>query len=84
MAAGGITEGPTRTLLGEGNPHELVMPLTEGNLARFGIGQNPQSGVINLTINIGTVYSKEELSEEIFNGIERAQRTGALPNWRYA
>ena len=29
-------------------------------------------------------YSKEELSEEIFNGIERAQRTGALPNWRYA
>lgn len=84
MAAGGITEGPTRTLLGEGNPHELVMPLTEGNLARFGIGPNPQSGVINLTINIGTVYSKEELSEEIFNGIERAQRTGALPNWRYA
>lgn len=84
MAAGGITEGPTRTLLGEGNPHELVMPLTEGNLARFGIGQNPQSGVINLTIHIGTVYSKEELSEEIFNGIERAQRTGALPNWRYA
>ena len=84
MAAGGITEGPTRTLLGEGNPHELVMPLTEGNLERFGIGPNPQSGVINLTINIGTVYSKEELSEEIFNGIERAQRTGALPNWRYA
>ena len=84
MAAGGITEGPTRTLLGEGNPHELVMPLTEGNLERFGIGGRRDGGVINLTINIGAAYTGEQLSEDIFRGIERAQRTGALPRWRYA
>ena len=84
MAAGGITQGPTRTLLGEGNPHELVIPLTEGNLERFGIGGDSSSGVINININIGAVYSREALADEIFKGIERAQRTGALPKWRYA
>lgn len=84
MAAGGITQGPTRTLLGEGNPHELVMPLTEGNLERFGLGGGSSNGVINISINIGAVYSKDALADEIFKGIERAQRTGALPKWRYA
>lgn len=84
MAAGGITQGPTRTLLGEGNPHELVMPLTEGNLERFGLGGGSSNGVINISINIGAVYSREALADEIFKGIERAQRTGALPKWRYA
>ena len=84
LAAGGITMGPTRTLIGEGNPHELVMPLTEGNLERFGIGGDSSSGVINISISIGAVYSKEALADEIFKGIERAQREGALPKWRYA
>lgn len=84
MAAGGITQGPTRTLLGEGNPHELVMPLTEGNLERFGLGSSGEGGVINITVNIGTAYTGEQLSEDVFRGIERAQRTGALPHWRYA
>ena len=84
MAAGGITQGPTRTLLGEGNPHELVMPLTEGNLERFGLGSSGEGGVINITVNIGAAYTGEQLSEDVFRGIERAQRTGALPHWRYA
>lgn len=84
LAAGGITQGPTRTLLGEGNPHELVMPLTEGNLERFGLGSSGEGGVINITVNIGTAYTGEQLSEDVFRGIERAQRTGALPHWRYA
>lgn len=84
LAAGGITQGPTRTLLGEGNPHELVMPLTEGNLERFGIGSSGNGGVINITVNIGTAYTGEQLTEDVFRGIERAQRTGALPHWRYA
>lgn len=84
LAAGGITQGPTRTLLGEGNPHELVMPLTEGNLERFGLGSSERSGVINITVNIGAAYTGEQLTEDVFRGIERAQRTGALPHWRYA
>ena len=84
LAAGGITQGPTRTLLGEGNPHELVMPLTEGNLERFGIGSSGNGGIINITVNIGAAYTGEQLTEDVFRGIERAQRTGALPHWRYA
>ena len=84
LAAGGITQGPTHILAGEGTPHELVMPLTDGNIERFGLGGAGESGVINVNISIGTVYSKDQLSDEIFHAIERAQRTGALPSWRYA
>ena len=84
MAAGGITQGPTHVLAGEGAPHELFMPLTEGNLERFGLGSAGNGGVINVNISIGTVYSRDQLADEIFRGIERAQRTGALPRWRYA
>lgn len=83
MAAGGIVTSPTQALIGEGSAPEAVLPLTDGNMERFGLG-SAESGVINLTINIGAVYSKEDLADEIFHGIERAQRTGALPNWRYA
>ena len=83
LAAGGIVTSPTTALIGEGGTPEAILPLNEGNMDRFGIG-SAESGMINLTINIGTVYSKEDLADEIFHGIERAQRTGSLPNWRYA
>ena len=83
LAAGGIVTSPTTALIGEGGTPEAILPLNDGNMDRFGLG-SAESGVINLTINIGTVYSKEDLADEIFHGIERAQRTGSLPNWRYA
>ncbi len=82
MAAGGIVTSPTRALIGEGGSPEAILPLNEGNMNRFGL--SGESGVININISIGEVYSKENLAEEIFRGIERAQRTGALPKWRYA
>ena len=83
LAAGGIVTAPTRALIGEGGSPEAILPLNEGNMDRFGLGGNP-SGTITVNISIGAVYSKEHLADEIFKGIERAQRTGALPKWRYA
>ncbi len=83
LAAGGIVSSPTYALLGEGGAKEAILPLTESNMEKAGLTKS-ESGVINLTINIGTSYSSEQLSTDVFKGIERAQKTGLLPNWRYA
>ena len=83
MAAGGIVTSPTHALVGEGGSPEAILPLNDQTMDKFGIG-GTSGGVINISISIGAVYSKEELADEIFHGIERAQRTGALPSWRYA
>lgn len=84
MAVGGIVTKPTYALLGEGGAKEAVLPLTETNMKRSGFGSSGSEGTINISINIGTAYNGEQLSRDIFNGIEKAQRTGLLPNWRYA
>ena len=84
LAAGGIVTAPTTALIGEGGSPEAVLPLNEGNMERFGLGSDSGGGVINITINVGASYTGEDLAENIFRGIERAQRTGALPRWRYA
>ena len=84
LAAGGIVRSPTKALIGEGGSPEMVLPLTDSNMERFGVsGKSADSGVINIIINIGNSYSGEQLSEDVFRGIDRAQRTGALPSWRY-
>lgn len=82
MAAGGITTGPTKALIGEGGYREAVIPLTPENLERSGLGK--KEGVININISVGTAYNSEQLAEDIYHAIERSQRTGALPNWRIA
>ena len=84
LAAGGIVTAPTTALIGEGGSPEAVLPLNEGNMERFGLGGNNGGGVIYITVNVGASYSGEDLAENVFRGIERAQRTGALPRWRYA
>ena len=83
LAAGGIVTSPTHALIGEGGSPEAILPLNEQNLDKYGFG-GATGGVINISISIGAVYSKEALADEIFKGIERAQRTGALPAWRYS
>lgn len=82
LAAGGIVTSPTHALIGEGGSPEAILPLNEQNMDKYGFG-GASGGVINISISIGAVYSKESLADEIFKGIERAQRTGALPAWRY-
>lgn len=83
MAAGGIVTAPTRALIGEGGSPELVLPLNDSNRDRFGLSSG-EGGVINIVINVGTAYNGDQLAEDVYRGIERAQRTGALPKWRYA
>ena len=83
LAAGGIVQSPTRALIGEGGSPEMILPLTDSNMERFGVSGNNNGGVINLVINVGTAYSGDQLTEDVFKAIERAQRTGALPKWRY-
>lgn len=83
MAAGGIVTSPTHALIGEGGSPELVLPLNDSNRDRFGLSSG-EGGVINVVINIGTSYTGDQLAEDVYRGIERAQRTGALPKWRYA
>ena len=83
LAAGGIVQSPTRALIGEGGYPEMILPLTDSNMERFGVSGNNNGGAINLVINVGTAYSGDQLTEDVFRAIERAQRTGALPKWRY-
>ena len=83
MATGGIVTKPTYALLGEGGAKEAVLPLTETNMERAGL-RGDNGGVINISISIGTAYSSDQLSRDVYEGIERAQRTGLLPKWRYA
>jgi hypothetical protein len=81
MAEGGVATGPTHALIGEGGEPEMVLPLSKAN--EFGFGGS--GGVINIIVNVGNgMYSRDEWVKIVFDAIERAQRTGALPRWRYA
>lgn len=80
FAAGGIVSSPTHALIGEGGEKEAVLPLSK--LKEFVEPQ--QSGVINLTINVSDGGGRDGVADAVFYAIERAQRTGALPRWRYA
>jgi hypothetical protein len=79
MATGGLVTSPTRTLLGEAGP-ELVLPLNKAS-ETLGL-ENPTQGTINVTVNIGNAYTKEDLAKDVFEGIQQAQRIGALPKWK--
>lgn len=83
LAAGGITQGPQKALIGEGGVSEMILPLTEGNLKKVGITSKSEGSII-LNLTVENSYTTEDLSESVFRAIERAQRTGALPKWRYA
>ena len=83
LAAGGITQGPQKALIGEGGVSEMILPLTEGNLKKVGINAKSEGNIV-LNLTVENAYTTEDLSESVFRAIERAQRTGALPKWRYA
>lgn len=83
MATGGIVQSPTFALLGEGGNKEAVIPLTDANMERAGFSRS-QEGTIVINISVGASYTGDQLAQDVFRGIEMAQRTGALPNWKYA
>lgn len=78
LATGGIVSQPTHALIGEGAEKEAVMPLSK--LEQF--VERPESSgtiVLNITVN----GSGNGTAEDVYRAIERAQRTGVLPAWRY-
>ena len=77
LAEGGIVTSPTHAYIGEGAEHEAVIPLSK--LEDF-VNRDSSGGTIVLNITCNGQTSEIE----VFHAIERAQRTGLLPNWRYA
>lgn len=75
MAKGGIVTQATPILAGEAGP-EAIIPLSGGR------GKQYLEGNGGVTINI-TIQGNAN-TEDIYEAIERAQRTGLLPAWRYA
>lgn len=71
FAKGGIVTGPTMGLVGEAGP-EAIIPLSSPTADRMLSGNG-------VTINITIEGNARE--DEVFYAIERAQRTGLLPNW---
>jgi len=74
MAKGGIVTQATPIIAGEAGP-EAIIPLSGGRGRQF------LEGTGGVTINI-TIQGNAN-TEDIYEAIERAQRTGLLPSWRY-
>lgn len=75
LAKGGIVTQATPILAGEAGP-EAIIPLSGGRAKQYLEGNG------GVTINI-TIQGNAN-TEDIYEAIERAQRTGLLPAWRYA
>ena len=75
MAKGGIVTQATPIIAGEAGP-EAIIPLSGGR------GQQYLGNAGGVVINITIQGNADE--EVVFHAIERAQRTGYLPNWSYA
>lgn len=81
LASGGIVSSPTHALIGEGAEKEAVIPLSK--LKDF---VNPEEGrgAINIVVNVADGSDNSDIAEKVYFAIERAQRTGLLPRWKYA
>ena len=77
LAEGGIITSPTHAYIGEGAENEAVIPLSK--LEDF-VNRDSEGGAIYLNITCNGNSSEAD----VFRAIERAQRTGLLPHWRYA
>ena len=74
MANGGIVTSATPIIAGEAGP-EAIIPLSGGRAHQY------LDGATGVVINITIQGNADE--DMIFHAIERAQRTGYLPNWSY-
>ena len=81
MAAGGVVNSPTHALIGEAGP-EAIIPLNQYDLQRSGAPD--QNKGITIVVNVENNYSESDLVENVYNGIEKAQRAGLLPSWSFA
>ena len=79
LADGGIVQSPTHALIGEGAEKEAVLPLSK--LDDY-INRDTGAGTIVINVNING-SNGSNTAEDVYYAIERAQRTGLLPKWRY-
>ena len=77
LASGGIVSQPTKALVGEGGEKEAIMPLSK--LDEY--VNREEKGSITIIVNVS---GKGDTASDVYYAIERAQRTGLLPKWRYA
>ena len=77
LATGGIVSQPTKALVGEGGEKEAIMPLSK--LDEY--VNREEKGNITIIVNVS---GKGDTASDVYYAIERAQRTGVLPKWRYA
>lgn len=77
LATGGIVSQPTKALVGEGGEKEAIMPLSK--LDEY--VNREEKGNITIIVNVS---GKGDTASDVYYAIERAQRTGLLPKWRYA
>ena len=77
LATGGIVSQPTKALIGEGGEKEAIMPLSK--LDEY--VNREEKGNITIVVNVS---GKGDTASDVYYAIERAQRTGLLPKWRYA
>lgn len=77
LATGGIVSQPTKALIGEGGEKEAIMPLSK--LDEY--VNREEKGNITIVVNVN---GKGDTASDVYYAIERAQRTGLLPKWRYA
>ena len=68
LAEGGIVSKPTLALIGEAGP-EAVVPLSKGY------------GGMTVVVQVENVYTSDDLSAAVYEGIRKLQGTGALPKW---
>lgn len=82
MAVGGIVSKPTHAYIGEGAEAEAVMPLSHLSRMLSSKGMDATGGgVINISISMGDVYDPDQIAEQVYQGINRAQERGVLPAW---
>lgn len=81
FAEGGIVSQPIHAMIGEGGEKEAILPLSK--LKDF-VKPETSGGTINLTVNVTDRMGSGDIAQEVYYGIERAQRTGLLPRWKYA
>lgn len=81
FAEGGIVSRPIHAMIGEGAEKEAILPLSK---LRDFISTEASAGTINITVNVADGSGGKDIAQDVYYAIERAQRTGLLPRWKYA
>ena len=76
LADGGIVNGPTHFVAGEGADPELVLPLNQKNMQQYGIGGKGSNGmqIANININVNNPRNANDLVKQLPKALTTMQR----------